>query len=85
MKMSFKPPLLVLLCSAGLFAASGVMFVNSRTTPPAPAAQPTAAQPAAPVTDPVVAPAFTAAQIDQWVSVSHFAGGKRLCHDSLAG
>ncbi|MHA1001811.1 DUF3300 domain-containing protein [Leclercia pneumoniae] len=68
MKMSFKPPLLVLLCSAGLFAASGAMFVNSRTTPPAPAAQPTAAQPAAPVTDPVVAPAFTAAQIDQWVA-----------------
>jgi hypothetical protein len=32
MKLPFKPHLLVLLCSAGLFAASGVMFVKSRAT-----------------------------------------------------
>lgn len=70
MKLPFKPQLLVLLCSAGLFAASGVMFVKSRATEPvAPAtvaqqpAAPPAAQPA-----PVVAPAYTAAQIDQWVA-----------------
>lgn len=72
MKLPFKPHLLVLLCSAGLFAASGVMFVKSRTTespaPPAPVVQQPvvpapAAQPA-----PVVAPTYTAAQIDQWVA-----------------
>ena len=70
MKLPFKPHLLVLLCSAGLFAASGVMFVKSRTTEsvvPAPVTQqpaaPAAAQPA-----PVVAPTYTAAQIDQWVA-----------------
>lgn len=70
MKLPFKPHLLVLLCSAGLFAASGVMFVKSRATEPvapAPIAQqpatPSAAQPA-----PVVAPTYTAAQIDQWVA-----------------
>jgi len=67
MKLPFKPHLLVLLCSAGLFAASGVMFVKSRATEPvapAPVAQQAAtAQPA-----PVVAPAYSAAQIDQWVA-----------------
>ncbi|KPU06762.1 hypothetical protein AN697_00690 [Enterobacter cloacae subsp. cloacae] len=55
MKLPFKPHLLVLLCSAGLFAASGVMFVKSRATEPV-------------VPAPVVAPAYTAAQIDQWVA-----------------
>ncbi|QLA67728.1 DUF3300 domain-containing protein [Enterobacter pasteurii] len=69
MKLPFKPHLLVLLCSAGLFAASGFMFVKSRTTEPAPAA-PAAQQPTAPPAQPapVVAPAYTAAQIDQWVA-----------------
>ncbi|MCM7514140.1 DUF3300 domain-containing protein [Enterobacter cloacae complex sp. 2022EL-00788] len=69
MKLPFKPHLLVLLCSAGLFAASGTMFVKSRTTEPAPAA-PAAQQPTAPPAQsaPVVAPAYTAAQIDQWVA-----------------
>lgn len=52
MKLPFKPHLLVLLCSAGLFAASGVMFVKGRATEPAP----------------VAAPTYTAAQIDQWVA-----------------
>lgn len=72
MKLPFKPQLLVLLCSAGLFAASGVMFVKSRATEPvSPAPAPVAQQPAAPPAAqpaPVVAPAYTAAQIDQWVA-----------------
>ncbi|WP_407220180.1 DUF3300 domain-containing protein [Enterobacter sp. CPE_E1214] len=73
MKLPFKPHLLVLLCSAGLFAASGVMFVKGRATEPA-APAPVAQQPAAPAAPaaaqpaPVVAPAYTAAQIDQWVA-----------------
>jgi hypothetical protein len=69
MKLPFKPHLLVLLCSAGLFAASGVMFVKSRATEPC--ASPVAQQPAAPAVAqpaPVVAPTYTAAQIDQWVA-----------------
>ncbi len=65
MKMPFKPPLLVLLCSAGLFAASGVMFVKSRATEtPAPVSQQQPAPPAAPPA-PVIAPTYTAAQLDQ--------------------
>ncbi|MCM7772512.1 DUF3300 domain-containing protein [Enterobacter asburiae] len=72
MKLPFKPHLLVLLCSAGLFAASGVMFVKGRATEPtapAPVAQqPAAPAPAAAQPAPVVAPAYTAAQIDQWVA-----------------
>lgn len=66
MKLPFKPHLLVLLCSAGLFAASGVMFVKSRVTEPAPVAQPSAPPAAQPVA--VATPAYTAAQIDQWVA-----------------
>ena len=73
MKLPFKPHLLVLVCSAGLFAASGVMFVKGRATEPA---APTAvtqqpappAAPAAAQSAPAVAPAYTAAQIDQWVA-----------------
>ncbi|EOX7394374.1 DUF3300 domain-containing protein [Enterobacter quasiroggenkampii] len=73
MKLPFKPHLLVLLCSAGLLAASGVMFVKSRATEPvvpAPVAQQPAAPaaPAAATPAPVVAPTYTAAQIDQWVA-----------------
>ena len=72
MKLPFKPHLLVLVCSAGLFAASGVMFVKGRATEPA-APAPVAQQPAAPAPAaaqpaPAVAPAYTAAQIDQWVA-----------------
>ena len=79
MKLPFKPHLLVLLCSAGLFAASGVMFVKSRATEPA-APAPVAQQPSAPAPAPVAAPApadqpaptaaptYTSAQIDQWVA-----------------
>ncbi len=62
MKLPFKPHLLVLLCSTGLFAASGVMFVKSRASEPvapAPVAQQQVATPAAQPA-PVVAPAYTA-------------------------
>ncbi|GEM_PF-2268746 len=70
MKLPFKPHLLVLLCSAGLFAASGVMFVKSRATEPAPAPAPVAPQLPAPTAQPapVATPAYTAAQIDQWTA-----------------
>ncbi|MEG1419486.1 MAG: DUF3300 domain-containing protein [Citrobacter sp.] len=79
MKLPLKPHLLVLLCSAGLLAASGVMFVKSRTTEPA-APAPVAQQPSVPAPAPVAAPApvtppapavaptYTAAQIDQWIA-----------------
>ena len=71
MKLPFKPHLLVLLCSAGLLAASGVVYVNSRapetvTQPPQPAPTAQAAPVPAPAQPaPVV---YTAAQIDQWVA-----------------
>ncbi|CAH3855291.1 DUF3300 domain-containing protein [Citrobacter freundii] len=69
MKLPLKPHLLVLLCSVGLFAASGVMFVKSRATEPAaPAPAPIAAPAPADQTAPVVAPTYSAAQIDQWVA-----------------
>ena len=69
MKLPFKPHLLVLLCSAGLFAASGVMLVKGRATEPQP-------QPAVPVAQPTPvaqssatpAPTYTSAQLDQWVA-----------------
>lgn len=69
MKLPFKPHLLVLLCSAGLLAASGVMYVKSRapetvSTPPVAAV----AVPVSPAPAPVVAPTYTAAQIDQWTA-----------------
>ena len=70
MKLPFKPHLLILLCSAGLLAASGVLFVKSRATEPV-APAPVAQQPAAPAVAqpaPVFAPTYTAAQIDQWVA-----------------
>lgn len=70
MKLPFKPHLLALLCSVGLFAASGVLFVKSRApetineTPPVTA---TAAAPTVPQA-PAATPTYTAAQIDQWVA-----------------
>lgn len=79
MTLSFKPQALVLLCSAGLLATSGVLYVKSRApeTITQPAAQ-TAAQPAPPApapapaaTAPAAAPVtttYTTAQIDQWVA-----------------
>jgi len=67
MKLPFKPHLLILLCSAGLFAASGVMLVKSRATLPA-APAPVAQQPVVAQPAPVVTPVYSAAQIDQWVA-----------------
>ncbi|WJD50985.1 DUF3300 domain-containing protein [Enterobacter sp. PGRG2] len=69
MKLPFKPQILMLLCSAGILAASGVLYVKSRTPetpPPAVVAQPVT--PAPPPAPPVATPTFTAAQIDQWVA-----------------
>ncbi|MBV7406470.1 DUF3300 domain-containing protein [Enterobacter sp. ENT03] len=74
MTLPFKPQILMLLCSAGLLAASGVLYVKSRTpdVPPAPAVAQPAPQPAPqttpPSTPPVTTPTFTTAQIDQWVA-----------------
>lgn len=68
MKLPFKPPLLALLCSAGLLAASGVLYVKSQTPAAAPAvSQPVPAQTPPPPVAPV-ATAYTTAQIDQWVA-----------------
>lgn len=69
MKLPFKPQLLMLLCSVGILAASGVLYVKSRTPetpPPAVVAQPVT--PAPPPAPPVAIPTFTTAQIDQWVA-----------------
>ena len=77
MKLPFKPHILAIICSAGILAASGVLFVKSQTTEPTPAAPvaqtaPVAA-PAAPTTPAPVAtaatpPTFSTAQLDQWVA-----------------
>lgn len=69
MKLPFKPQLLMLLCSVGILAASGVLYVKSRTPetpPPAVVAQPVT--PAPPPAPPVATPTFTTSQIDQWVA-----------------
>lgn len=68
MTLPFKPHVLALLCSAGLLAAAGTLYVKSRepqTVPEPPAvAQTTPEQAAAqPVTT-----TYTPAQIDQWVA-----------------
>ena len=60
MKLPFSPHLLVLLCSGGLFAASGVILVKNHqaetvTPSPAPIAQPAAT-------------VYSTAQIDRWVA-----------------
>ncbi len=78
MKLSFKPQILMLLCSLGVLAASGALYVKSRTPDAPPAAVAPAAavtQPAIPApppatqtASPVATPAFSTAQIDQWVA-----------------
>lgn len=59
MSLPFKPHIIALLCSAGLLAAAGTLYVQSRTPEtvteptaqaapaPTPATQPVAAQPVA--------------------------------------
>ena len=71
MTLPFKPHILALICSAGLLAASGTLYVKSRAadTPPAAAVQPVAPAPA-PVGEPAAsaqpaASTYTSAQIDQ--------------------
>lgn len=81
MTLPFKPHVLALICSAGLCAASGTLYVKSRTvetpvqTQPAQQAAPDitavtlpATVSAPPVTPAVVKSAFSTAQIDQWVA-----------------
>ena len=66
MSLPFKPHIIALLCSAGLLAAAGTLYVQSRTptTIAEPPAQPA---PAASTTQPVTT-TYTQAQIDQWVA-----------------
>lgn len=70
MTLPFKPHVLALICSAGLLAASGVLYVKSQT-PKAPA-DPTpsvATQPPVPApAAPVAKTTFSTAEIDQWVA-----------------
>ncbi|AZP34818.1 DUF3300 domain-containing protein [Cronobacter sakazakii] len=71
MKLPLKPHLLALLCSAGLFGASGVLFVKSQvpSAAEAPVAAPsTAPVPPQPTPAPATTPTYSAAQIDQWVA-----------------
>ncbi|SUH25155.1 membrane protein [Salmonella enterica subsp. enterica] len=69
MTLPFKPHLIALVCSAGLFAASGVLYVKSRAPEaPAQAAAPAPEQTQTAVPAPVAKTTFTTAQIDQWVA-----------------
>ncbi|TBP80871.1 DUF3300 domain-containing protein, partial [Klebsiella quasipneumoniae] len=71
MSLPFKPHIITLLCSAGLLAAAGTLYVQSRTpeTVTQPTAQPAPAPtPAAPAAAEPVAATYTQAQIDQWVA-----------------
>lgn len=71
MSLPFKPHIIALLCSAGLLAAAGTLYVQSRTpeTVTQPTAQPAPAPtPAAPAAAQPVAATYTQAQIDQWVA-----------------
>lgn len=65
MTLPFKPHYIALICSAGLLAAAGTLYVKSRepVTPDAPPAVTAAAPEAAPT--PVT---YTTAQITQWVA-----------------
>ncbi|WP_421355802.1 DUF3300 domain-containing protein [Pseudocitrobacter faecalis] len=72
MNLPFKPHVLALICSAGLLAAAGTLYVKSRA-PEEPASVPAAAVAApvttpAPVTAPEVKTTYTPAQINQWVA-----------------
>lgn len=77
MTLPFKPHVLALICSAGLCAASGALYVKSRTVETSVEAQTvpvvtTATLPATvsapPVVPAVVKSTFSTAQIDQWVA-----------------
>lgn len=68
MTLPFKPHVLALLCSAGLLAAAGTLYVKSRE--PQTAAEPPAVTQTAQATAAAqpVTTALTPAQIDQWVA-----------------
>ncbi|HEI2545557.1 TPA: DUF3300 domain-containing protein [Escherichia coli] len=77
MTLPFKPHVLALICSAGLCAASGALYVKSRTVETPVEAQTVpvvttttlpATVSAPPVTPAVVKSTFSTAQIDQWVA-----------------
>jgi hypothetical protein len=68
MSLPFKPHIIALLCSAGLLAAAGTLYVQSRT--PATIAEPPAQPSARSVDAQPVAATYTQAQIDQWVAPS---------------
>ena len=77
MTLPFKPHVLALICSAGLCATSGALYVKSRTVETPVEAQTvpvvtTATLPATvsapPVVPAVVKSTFSTAQIDQWVA-----------------
>ncbi len=64
MNLPFKPHYIALVCSAGLLAAAGTLYVKSRE-PAAPEAPPVAAV-AAP--EAAATPTYSTAQITQWVA-----------------
>ncbi|WES69324.1 DUF3300 domain-containing protein [Superficieibacter sp. HKU1] len=66
MTLPFKPHVIALACSLGLFAASGVLYVKSRQ--PATTSETVATPAAAPAPAAPAATTFTPAQIDQWVA-----------------
>ncbi len=65
MTLPFKPHVIALACSLGLFAASGALYVKSRQ--PATTSE-IVATPAADPAPAAAATTFTPAQIDQWVA-----------------
>jgi len=71
MKLPFKPHILALICSAGILAASGLLYVKSQTTSePTPAAQTAQPAPAAPVTPTAPAPTATPAPVATTAAVA---------------
>lgn len=82
MTLPFKPHLIALVCSAGLFAASGVLYVKSRAPEaPAQAAAPAPEPTQTAVPAPVAKTTFTTAQIDACRALSRcpaFAGAHGL-------
>lgn len=72
MNLPIKPHVLALICSAGMLAAAGTLYIKSRpqeVSVPVPASAPTVAA-AAPETPPApeVKKDYTSAQINQWVA-----------------
>lgn len=65
MTLPFKPHIIALACSLGLFAASGALYVKSRQPVTTSEIVATPAADSAPV---AAATTFTPAQIDQWVA-----------------